>query len=43
LDVRNNLLFERVALCWHRLPREVVESPPGGVQNCGDVAMKYMV
>ena len=27
LDVRNNLLFERVALCWHRLPREVVESP----------------
>mgnify|MGYP001852526754 CR=1 FL=1 len=28
---------------WHRLPREVGESPsPDMLQSCGDVALRYM-
>ena len=27
MDIRENLFFKRAVLHWHRLPREVVESP----------------
>ena len=44
LDIRNNFFPERAVLQWHRLPREVVESPSMEVfQNCVDVALRDMV
>ena len=35
---------KRVVRQWHRLPREVAVTVPGGVQEqCGDVALRDMV
>ena len=35
---------QRVVLQWHRLPKEVVESPsPEVFKNCGDAALRNMV
>lgn len=35
---------EREVMCWHRLPRNVMGSPPLEVfQNCGDVALANVV
>jgi len=44
LDIRINFFSERVAMHWHRLPREVVELPSLDVfQNGGDEALRDVV
>jgi len=44
VDIRKNVLCERVVMQWHRLPREVVESSSLEVfKKCGDVALRTTV
>jgi len=44
LDIRNNFFSARAVLQWHRLPREVVESPSLKVfQSRVDVVLMDMV
>jgi len=44
LDIRKNLLTERVVRHWDRLPREMVESPSlEGFKKHVDVALQDMV
>ena len=41
LGIRTHLSSERAVMQWHRLPREVGESPsPEVLQSCGDVALR---
>ena len=44
LGVRRRFFFKRVVMHWHRLPREVVESPSLEVlKNHGEVALGDLV
>jgi len=44
LDIRKNVFSEGMAMHWHRLPREVMESLSLEVfKNCGGVALRDMV
>ncbi|KFV99913.1 hypothetical protein N327_04127, partial [Fulmarus glacialis] len=44
LDIRKNVFTERVVRPWHRLPREMVESPSLEVfQRRVDEALRDMV
>ena len=44
LDIRKNFFSERAVKRWHRLPREVGESPCQEVfKKCADLALKDVV
>jgi len=44
LDTRKNFFSKRVVMHWHRLPREVVQSPSLEVlRRCVDEALRNVV
>ena len=44
MDVRKNVFTKRIVKHWHRLPRDMVESPSLEVfKRCVDVALWDMV